>query len=301
MGEHLIVTDPVQQFADAVQRDTGAVIEPIGDGVLHRFDDPDSKRNNRAGWYVLHLDGRPAGKYGSWRRGTEWVWRAETQQPIDPAERARAQAAIEAARQRRAEEREDAQSRAVERAQALYDAAGPVRSDNPYIIKKRIAPDVLRQKGDALVVPLQDVDGTIHNVQMILPTGTKRFLKGGRISGCFALVGGTCIPETGQLYICEGVATAATIAAALNLPVVAAMTAGNLKTVAVAIRQRYPELALVVAADNDHKTAGNPGISKGREAAWAVQGALSWPTVCLKAGCNCTDFNDTSRCERAPQ
>ena len=293
--------DAVREFADAVYRDTGASIQPMADGEVHRFSDIEGKRNNLACWYVLYLDGCPAGANGNWRTGYHSTWRANTQQQIDPAEKARIGAAIQAARARRDNDKIQAQTQAAERAQALWRDAVPANVNHPYLKAKRVPALSLRQAGSLLLVPLRDISGNLVNLQTINAAGEKRFLKGGCITGCFSLTGAPELPESGQLYIAEGFATAATIANTLRLPVVAAMNAGNLKSVSMAICKKYPRLALVVAADNDHRTPGNPGITKGREAAEAVQGAMSWPTICMAHDCTCTDYNDTAHCRRVPK
>ena len=291
----------MRRFADDVYRNMGATINlPVRDGELQRFDDPEGKRGNLAGWYVLHLDRYPAGAYGSWRTGIQYTWRLDNGHRPDPAEQHRIAAIVRADRDRRDRKKAEAQAQAATRAQALWRDAMPATVAHPYIQSKRIPALGLRQAGPVLLVPLRTIGGELVNVQRIGPDGSKRFLQGGRVTGCFALVG-LEIPETGELYIAEGWATAVTIHQALRVPVVAAMNAGNLKPVALAIRSKYPRLALVVAADNDHRTEGNPGINKGREAKEAVQGALTWPTVCLAHDCGCTDFNDTALCRRAPR
>ena len=294
-----ICMDSVRQFADVVYRDTGAVIHPEADGDLHRFDDPEGKRNNGACWYVLHLDGIPAGAYGNWRTGYQSTWRADTRSKLDPAERARIDALVRIAKEKREQEKQAAQEKAAHRANVLWRDAVPATVDHPYLAYKCIWALGLRQVGDVLLVPLRDIDGKLVNMQRINTSGDKRFLWGGRITGCFALAGAQALPEAGEVYIAEGWATAATIHQTLRVPVVAAMNAGNLKPVAEAIRKQYPRLALVVAADNDHRTPGNPGMAKGREAASAIDGALTWPTVCLQHACTCTDYNDTAHCGRA--
>ncbi len=293
-----ICMDDVRQFADVVYRDTGAVIHPEADGDLHRFDDPEGRRHNGACWYVLHLDGIPAGAYGNWRTGYQSTWRAGARSELDPAERARIDAVVRIAKEKRERERLGNQADAARRAAILWSDAVPATVDHPYLARKRITALGLRQAGDLLLVPLRDNDGNLLNVQRINTRGDKRFLWGGRITGCFALAGAREIPEAGEVYIAEGWATAATIHQTLRVPVVAAMNAGNLKPVAEAVRSKYPRLALVVAADNDHRTPGNPGINKGREAASAVGGALTFPTVCMRHDCTCTDFNDTAHCPR---
>ena len=289
-------TETLRQFADAVYRDTGAAIYPQADGDLHRFDDPEGRRGNGSGWYVLHLDGYPAGAYGSWRTGSQYTWRLDSKP--DPAEQYRIQAFVRAARQRREAERAEAQAQAATRAQAIWRDAPPAIVAHPYLASKRIPALGLRQAGPVLLVPLRTIAGELVNIQRIAPDGQKRFYKDARVSGCFALIGQE-IPETGSLYIAEGWATAVTIHQALRVPVVAAMFADNLKPVALAVRSKYPRLALVVAADNDHRTPGNPGMTKGRAAKEAIQGHLTYPTVCLAHDCRCTDFNDTAQCPRA--
>lgn len=290
--------DAVRQFADAVYRDTGASIQPIGDGEVHRFNDIDGKRNNLACWYVLHLNGCPAGAYGSWRTGYQFTWRADKNMRVNKEERERMNDAVKASRAKRKNDTAQAQAHTAARAQALWRDALPATVSQPYLKSKRIPGLSLRQAGNVLLVPLHDIGGELVNLQTINPAGTKRFLKGGRIIGCFALTGAHIIPEDGELYIAEGFATAATVASTLRLPVVAAMNAGNLKHVALAIRSKYPRLDIVVAADNDHKIPGNPGITKGIEAAKIVQGTLSFPSVCLAEDCSCTDYNDTACCGR---
>ncbi len=290
--------DAHRQFADAIYRDTGAIIHPVADGELHRFDDPEGRRYNGACWYVLHLDGCPAGAYGNWRTGYQSTWRASGTEGMTTAERARIDAMVRAAREKREQEKQAVQADTARRAVMLWRDAPPASVSHPYLANKRIGALELRQAGGLLLVPLRDIDGNLVNLQRINAEGEKRFLTGGRITGCFALASARDIPEDGELYIAEGWATAATIAETLRLPVVAAMHAGNLKPVAEAIRHRFPLLALVVAADNDHKTPGNPGMTKGQEAAKAVQGCLTWPRVCLEYDCTCTDFNDTAHCRR---
>jgi putative DNA primase/helicase len=290
-------TDALRQFADAVYSDIGAVIHPKADGDLHRFDDPEGRRKNEACWYVLHLDGIPAGAYGNWRTGYQSNWRANTPKAMDHEDRVRIDTMVRIARKRREHEKLERQADAARRAGPLWSDAIPATDDHPYLASKHIPASGLRQTRDRLLVPLRDIDGNLRSLQTINPNGEKRFLRGGRITGCFALTGARAIPETGDLYIAEGWATAATIARTLKIPVVAAMNAGNLKPVAQAIRRRFPRLAIVVAADNDHNIPGNPGLVKAKEAAKSVQGLVDIPRVCMQFGCRCTDFNDTAYCK----
>ena len=282
-----------KSFSDAIARDLGAHIQPVPDGVLHRFDDPEGKRHNQCCWYVLYPDSIPAGAYGNWRTGYQATWKAERR--VDEAEISKIRAEIAAAKAKREAEKQANQATATHRAQTIWDTASPAPVEHPYLKAKAIPALSLKCSGAALLVPLRDVDGQLCSLQTIAPDGSKKFMPKGRISGCFCLTGAQVLPSTGKVYICEGFATAATIASTVKLPTVAAMNAGNLLPVAKAIHSRYPQLHLVIAADNDRQTPGNPGLTKGREAATAVGADFTYPTLC--ADCQCSDFNDTAKCQ----
>lgn len=61
--------------------------------------------------------------------------------------------------------------------------------------------------------------------------------------------------------------------AATGQAVAACFSCGNLKAVALALRAKFPTLRLVIAADNDAATPGNPGVAHAFAAA-AAAGAL---------------------------
>jgi putative DNA primase/helicase len=64
---------------------------------------------------------------------------------------------------------------------------------------------------------------------------------------------------------------------------------------AEALRQKYPDTVLVLCADDDHLTEGNPGITKATEAAQAVHGLLVVPCFPETRESKDTDFNDLDR------
>ena len=79
------------------------------------------------------------------------------------------------------------------------------------------------------------------------------------------------------MLLCEGFATGATLHQATGHATAACFSAGNLLSVAKVLRGKFPELRLVLCADNDAHTPGNPGLTKAREAARAVGGLLAFP------------------------
>lgn len=172
---------------------------------------------------------------------------------------------------------------AAGRAARIWDSARSAPKDHPYLVAKQAAPLALRMDaGRRLVVPLQDIDGRIRSVEFIAPDGAKRFLAGGAKKGHFAVVGAEPGPlgePNGPVLICEGWATGASLYMATGHMVVAAMDAGNLMPVAEALRARFPEVDLVLVADNDEKPDrdGNPGVEAARKVALAVDGRLAVP------------------------
>lgn len=162
---------------------------------------------------------------------------------LTPAERD----AIRQAQADREREKLEAQAQAGEIARQRLARARPADPGHPYLSRKRIGPERVLQAKMKLLVPMGDAEGKLWNVQSIDPDGTKRFLTGGRIKGTFW----HCGKAADRLVIGEGMATVAAVRRATGLPVVAAMTAGNLPAVAATIHAKRPDLTLIIAADHD--------------------------------------------------
>lgn len=174
-----------------------------------------------------------------------------------------------AAQEREAALRAQWQASALRARQRLAEAI-PADPGHPYLAAKRIPPERLWRAGKWLLVPMQDETGEVHNVQSIGPDGFKLFTKGGRTSGLFWWAG----KAVDQLVIGEGMATVAAVRAATGQPVVAALSAHNLPTVAKAIHAKRPDLNLIIAADDD--AAGHDAA---REAAALTGAKLVFPEI----------------------
>lgn len=194
---------------------------------------------------------------------------------------------------RRAMEQEQAHNReaAAERARRYWDSARPAGKHHPYLIEKMLPAYNLRQSGRGwLMVPLY-ADGELVNLQWIMPNGRKRFLKGGRVTGAYSLIG-DLIPG-GRLFVCEGWATGATLHRLTGDPVACAMNAGNLEAVALYMKRALNgSLELVIAGDDDRHTEGNPGKKMANDAAVAAGALVLYPKWPEGAPEDATDFND---------
>lgn len=254
----------------------------------------------RSGWYRVHTDGIPAGTFGCHRLGVNETWCLRRETEVDPAEWAAHQARM--AERKRAEEAEekDRQRRAQARASSWFERSGNADPQHPYLSAKRVSPHGIRQSGDLLLIPAQDVHGAIWSLQTIDPQGSKRFLSGGRKQGCFCPIGLGDKPEL--ILLAEGFATGATLHERTGHPVVVAFDAGNLKSVALALRKRYPRSRVLICGDDDRFKDTNTGREKAREAARDLIGGVGWCVPDFDLGeagggeaPEGTDFNDLDR------
>ena len=282
------MNDATSQFRDAMSAvglEPPDVIEP---GRAQRFPGVGKRNGNTAGWSKLFDDGR-GGCFGDWSSGLSKNWRAKRDKPFSTVERedfkrhvAEAQAQAEAHRNER-------QTESATRAVEIWNAATPASGDHPYLVRKGIETHGARLHNGALLIPMRD-GGELHSLQFIGPDGDKRFLAGGRVAGCYYSIGST--QGATALCVAEGFATGATIHQATGHPVAVAFNAGSLKAVAQAMRDRFPALRLIVCADDDVNTEGNPGLTKATEAARSVGGLLAVPDFGPERTPGATDFND---------
>lgn len=211
---------------------------------------------------------------------------------LTPAEKAAYARRMDALRRQHDAEVRQRQDAAAGSAAVRWAAAAPA-DVHPYLAAKGVRAHGVRiEAGHTMLVPIRDVEGKLCNLQGIAPDGTKRFMPGARVKGCYHAIG----KPSGRLVICEGYATGATIHEDTGHAVAVAFNAGNLLAVAKALRAKFPSITLVLAADDDWKTEGNPGLTAATEAAKAVGGLLAVPDFTgLQRGDRDTDFNDSHR------
>lgn len=262
-------------FIDALRAAGLEPVKPIRliEGKLERFRVDGDKAGSKNGWAVLYSEPSPWGAFGSWRTGESHNWKATTNEQMTAAQRAEHRRQVEALRAARAADEARIHAEAAARAAKIWNGAKPATNDHPYLRAKGVPAYGLRALREQLVVPARDAAGALHTLQFISPDGGKRFLTGGRIRGCYCAIGR---PDD-ALLLAEGYATAATLHQATGRAVAACFNCGNLVAVARALRGKFPRLRLVVCADDDSATPGNPGLTAARAAAAAVGGLVAVP------------------------
>lgn len=202
-------------------------------------------------------------------------------------------------RQRLVLERQQRTARDAYTEWVAYDWA---TNENPYLQAKGVQPFGVREDVDGnLLVPVMTVDKELRGLQTISPEGEKRFMYGMEKNGNFHLIAepGKDLSQ-GEIILAEGYATGATLHMATEKPVT--FDAGNLEPVAKKLREKFPNAAITICADNDHQHTRrtpegvepwNKGVELAQKAAQEVGGKVVVPSFTDEEKAKgLTDFND---------
>lgn len=202
-----------------------------------------------------------------------------------------ARSKLQKAADKAAKEKEAAQQQAAATAKRRWSAARPASADFQYLAAKQVRPYNLRQDANQnLLIPIFCA-GELANLQIIDPAGRKRFLKGGKVKGCYAQIGQHSPWQ--PIYICEGWSTGASIHADTGCLVYCAMTAANLLPVAEYLRAHTGDnQKIIIAGDDDRQQKGNPGREAAYEAARNINAKVVFPGWPDNAPLHLSDFND---------
>ena len=250
--------------------------EIIPDGDIHRF------RKNKNSWYVFHNDGVPAGAFGDWSQclSVNWCSKEELSQEEKTVFKKRMDATIKI----RETERTRRQAEAKKACNNKWDHAS--NTINHAHDNKQVKSYGLKQSDNSLLIPVRK-NMELTSLQTISLNGDKLFHSGGAIAWGYHVIG----KPIDIILIGEGYATLANAYEATNYCSVVAFNSGNLKPVAETIRSMFPNNKIIILADNDQFTEGNPGIIKATEAAKAIGAYIAIPEF-KDTNSNLTDFND---------
>lgn len=270
------------------------------DDKMTRFRLAGDKPKVLNGSYVLRVDadGFACGGCKSFRDGVWHSWHVRSGRGATEEEKQAWAEKREKAKEQQDALRAAAAASAAEKASAVWKAADRTGS-NDYLTRKGLdltAIGCRMSRGD-VVVPMWS-GGITVGVQFIMPDGDKRFISGCAKEGSYHAIKGS----DGPLIIGEGLATVAVVQRATGLDAIVAFDAGNLRPVAEAMREKFPDREIIFAADNDQWTltaknrpkeyAGQPGddplwsdwraaglcvntgVEKAGQAAAAIGGAL---------------------------
>ncbi len=276
----------------------------VMDGNWHRCYLIGEKESNAS--YRVHTDGVPTGLLKNFKGDLEkWV---STGQKLSKEELAAltAQGQLKAAE--RASERTQEQDRAAKRAYGIWVNSKTWANQTNCEYLKNKGSRGYGVKLDAegrMIVPLRDEAGRLQSLQFV-GADKKAYLTGGRKEGLFHSIDpegylrdGSKLKATDTLVIAEGYSTGSTAHAITNKPTIVAFDADNLVRVAKVIREKHPQVTILIAADNDHhlpnkqKPLPNKGLVKAEEAAKATGGFVITPRFNkVEQQKGLTDWND---------
>ncbi len=278
-------------------------LNSIADGKIHRFQIEGEKSGNKSGWYALHdlpSENITVGAFGDWHQSDDsYKFCSKDDSELTPQQKAQIKKSQTKIALQVAEECMKNHLEAAERANKIWSSASPVKSigDHPYLKAKGIEhPINIRHYqqstyGHCLVVPMYGDDEQLCSLQYIFEnknTGKfeKRFLAGGKKGYC--VLGDS--NKNQRIWVGEGYATGYSLHMANDDAVVVAFDCGNLEPVATHFCETHQNKQIIIAADNDHLNAKNPGLSKAK----SIADKLAIPYVYPSFDANDTgsDFND---------
>lgn len=256
----------------------------ILDGKLRRYRVNGDKKGRRNGWYryVRLRDDFAWGVFGCNKRGITVKWQNKEKNEVTAYDRK----LIKAKQAEIEKSEEELQARAADKANDLWGRSR-VLEGHPYATRKGVRLYGVRELNNSLVIPLS-VNNYIVSLQFVNADGGKRYLTGGQKKGACFVIG----DDTDVLYLVEGYATGASIHEAMGKQVWVAFDSGNLVDVAAIMRGRWPDKKIIVCADNDQFTKGNPGLSKAQEAADKIGAKVIFPKFPGDDPAKATDWND---------
>jgi len=275
--------------------------EIIPDGKIHRYKH-DDKDHKKSAYYIAHRNfSEHSGEefyvlcYGSWR-GEETKTHC-TLKVISKEDKKLIEKKFAEMKRRGEASRLVEQKKVAGEVKAKWNGLATA-GVSAYLDKKQIKYNSnlgLRYDQSNIYIPARDIDGYLWSWQQITWDGQKWFYPGGRIRGCFHVIGD--VAPSDVIYLAEGCATAITIFMATQKPTVCAFFAANLIEVARLLKKKYPDKSIVVCGDNDlwtKKPNGdpyNPGEQTATSAAKICLGSFVLPEF-KSLESKPTDFSD---------
>ena len=148
---------------------------------------------------------------------------------------------------------------------------------HPYLVAKGVPACGIRELNGKLIIPVVDIHHKLTSLQTISRDGKKLFFKNGKVHECFYRIKQRDDSDKNMIVFCEGFATGASIHKATGLCVVVTFTANNMPKVVKLVGSLLTKTDIVIAADNDKKTAVNTGLNAAIQAAQGVNGRIALP------------------------
>jgi len=233
------------------------------DGTFKRFSCRPEAPSSKDEWYIGHEleSGHIIVTYGTHRPpGTQKTFRSWRETELSKEELKELQRQQEDHFLMVKEMNQQIAKDAQEKSQKIW-AESLSGCTHPYLERKSVTSHHSKVYKDWLVVPVYSAeDDKLSSLQFIAADGTKRFLKGGVMKRGYSMLLGS-----GQPFIAEGFATAATVHQATGRTVIIAFSAQNCLPVALHLKKRGKLSTVDLLQDH-----GEAGEKVGQQ--WKEQG-----------------------------
>ena len=320
------IADVFSKFKDALNVAGLEIDTPIMDGILRRVRVEGDKGAQKSGAYVGYIDGIPAGFIQNFKTGFIGNWKYDkldiTPYSDDLIYSKNTQNLSKDNTffiQRQLQREMELENEYKKTAKILYDeflTAKFAVLDHAYFVKKRVYKnyDLKEDSFGNLLMPLFDINEKFWSLQRIFPNGNKMIgallsnkqkqnsekLLAKKRGNFFVLSDDIDIYDKNlvklniegllkynKVYLCEGFATAASVCEACKMPVIVGLDVGNLEFVVQDFSERFCNMHIIIAADNDAKKEKERGFNIGKEKAMQIKNNFKNVSVCIP------NFNDT--------
>lgn len=229
------------------------------DNKYIRFDI--GKKKNKAGWFIgkeWNYNGKTyfAATFGAWNQGNEKhnfvSWSKE-----EELENKGLKKELKLLEEKLKKEEQKLEVERREKIMEAFHKFKPLRSaDNKYLKSKHVSIHnglYEDDKGNLIVPVYEDFERTVCGYQRVFGK-RKSFPVGQKLIGNFFMFGNP--NEFAYIYVCEGIATAATIYEMTGIPVISCFNAGNIPNVISKIKNSLSGKNVVICCDIDKDGAG---------------------------------------------
>lgn len=242
------------------------------DGKIHRFK-ADNSDHKKSGWVVAWQNHTQIGGevfqvavFGNYKEGITYKYQSDNKK-YSAHDRKAIKEQIEKAKKAAETQREIAWREMAEEVKKMWESFTE-QGSSQYLIKKQIENfnglNIRFDDKGNFYVPAKDFEGKIWSFEKIQYDGTKRFHPGGRIQGCFHILGKL---SGSRFYFAEGFSTSASIGYATGEGVVCCFSASNIAKVVSEFRKHYPDGEFIICGDDDKWKDKNTGRDAAEEVA----------------------------------
>ena len=320
------IADVFSKFKDALNVAGLEIDTPIMDGILRRVRVDGDKGAQKSGAYVGYIDGIPAGFIQNFKTGFIGNWKYDkldiapySDDFIYSKNTQNLSKDNTFFIQRQLQREMELENEYKKTAKILYDeflTAKFAVLDHAYFVKKRVYKNygLKQDRFGNLLMPLFDINEKFWSIQRIFPNGNKMIgallsnkqkqnsekLLAKKRGNFFVLSDNIDIYNKNlvklniegllkynKVYLCEGFATAASVCEACKMPVIVGLDVGNLEFVVQDFSERFCNMHIIIAADNDAKKEKERGFNIGKEKAMQIKNNFKNVSVCIP------NFNDT--------